>query len=81
MEADVGFESGLSISELEDAAAGDLLLRDSVTAEVVADGVAAAVAAVDVVHLSVVQDVVAVVVVARDYCLYVPHLAELGKEA
>ena len=47
----------------------------------VVDGVAAAVAAVDVVHLSVVQDVVAVVVVARDYCLHVPHLAELGKEA
>ena len=53
----------------------------SVNAQVVVNCVRAGESAIDEMDLTVVQDVVAVVVVAGDYGLHVPNLTELGKKA
>ena len=53
----------------------------SVNAQVVVNCVRAGESAIDEMNLAEVKDIVAVVVVAGDYGLYVSHFTELGKEA
>ena len=44
-------------------------------------GIPAAVSAINVIHVARIQHIVIVVVMAGDYGLDVPHLAELGQQA
>ena len=81
-------ETGLPFTEAEHAAAGNgswgrvgIGGNISIRPKVIVDGVSAGESAIDEMDLAVVQDVVAVVVVAGDNSLDVPHFSELGKKA